>query len=62
VNHAVNSVFFRYLESPAGPAEDEVARLLAEPELREMLLAAAELPPEERKLALDFINWRRGQR
>lgn len=48
--------------APASPAEDEVTRLLAEPQLREILLAAAELPPEERKLALDFINWRRGQR
>ena len=48
-----------FMESPASPVEDEVTRLLAEPELREILLAAAELSHEERKLALDFINWRR---
>ncbi len=48
-----------FVDSPASPSEDEATRLLAEPQLRDILLAAAELPPEERKLALDFINWRR---
>lgn len=48
-----------FMESPANSVEDELARLLAEPQLRDILLAAADLPPEERKLALDFIKWRR---
>lgn len=51
-----------FMEAAASPAEDEATHLLEEPQLREILLAAAELPPEERKLVLDFINWRRGQR
>jgi hypothetical protein len=50
------------MESPASPDKDDSTRLLAEPQLRQILLAAAKLPSEERKLALDFINWRRSQR
>jgi transcriptional regulator with XRE-family HTH domain len=52
-----------FTEVPSsGPAQQNVARLLEEPQLKEILLAAAELPPEERKLALDFIKWRREKR
>jgi transcriptional regulator with XRE-family HTH domain len=51
-----------FTESPAGSKKDEVSQLLAEPQLWEILLAAAELSPDERKLVLDFINWRRSQR
>ncbi len=51
-----------FMESPASPDKDDSTRLLAEPQLRQILLAAAKLPSEERKLALDFINWRRSQR
>jgi transcriptional regulator with XRE-family HTH domain len=35
------------------------ARLLADPLLREILLAAEGLPDNERKLVLDYINWRK---
>ena len=51
-----------FMESPTHSKKDDAGRLLAEPQLRDILLAAAELSAEERKLVLDFINWRRGQR
>jgi len=38
-----------------------VDRLVVDPQLREILTVAAELPAKERQLVLDFINWRRNQ-
>lgn len=52
-----------FLDSPAKEEkEDNVAALLADPQLREMLLSAAELPVRERRLVLDYINWRKSQK
>jgi transcriptional regulator with XRE-family HTH domain len=51
-----------FMESPTHSKKDDASHLLAESQLRDILVAAAELSAEERKLVLDFINWRRGQR
>jgi transcriptional regulator with XRE-family HTH domain len=51
-----------FMESPKSSGKNDLNRLLDDPQLVEILLASAELSAEERKLALDFINWRRGQR
>jgi transcriptional regulator with XRE-family HTH domain len=41
--------------------ESAVDRLVGDPQLREILTTAAELPAKERQLVLDFINWRKNQ-
>jgi len=51
-----------FMESPTSSGKDDFSHLLAEPQLRDILLAAAALSAEERKLVLDYINWRRSQR
>ena len=38
--------------------ESDATALLADPLLKEILVAAARLPASERKLVLDYINWR----
>lgn len=52
-----------FTDAPAEADGDvETGRLLADPELRVLLTAASALPPKERKLVLDFINWRKNQK
>jgi hypothetical protein len=50
------------MESTAENSDDRVSRLLSDPQLKDILLSAAELPPNERKLVQDFINWRKNQK
>jgi len=45
-------------EGSGGDNGDRTA-LLSDPVLREIIVAAEELPGHERKLVLDFINWRK---
>lgn len=51
-----------FLESPVDDKDDGVASLLVDPQLKEILVSTSSLPPKERKLVLDFINWRKSQR
>ena len=51
-----------FMESPAEDGDDHGSALLLDPQLREILVSAADLPPKERKLVLDFINWRKSQK
>ena len=53
-----------YFTDAAAEADSigEAGRLPSDPELREILVAASALPPQERKLVLDFINWRKNQK
>jgi len=52
-----------FTDAPSEAEGDgEAGRLPADPELREILASASALPPKERKLVLDFINWRRKQK
>lgn len=51
-----------FMEPVAETATDKVKNLLADGELKEILLSIAELPPKERKLVTDFINWRKSQK
>jgi len=51
-----------FMESPAEGEEDRSSGLLLDPQLKEILISAADLPPKERQLVLDFINWRKSQK
>jgi transcriptional regulator with XRE-family HTH domain len=51
-----------FLESPVEEHDDGVSSLLADPQLKEILISASSLSAKERKLVLDFINWRKNQR
>jgi transcriptional regulator with XRE-family HTH domain len=51
-----------FMESPAEGEEDQASGLLLDPQLKEILISAADLPPKERQLVLDFINWRKSQK
>jgi transcriptional regulator with XRE-family HTH domain len=51
-----------FMESPAEGEEDRALGLLIDPQLKEILISAADLPPKERQLVLDFINWRKSQK
>ena len=59
IAQVLNKPLDYFMESPVENDDDEVARLLTDPQLRAILLSAAELPPEERSLVHDFIQWRR---
>jgi transcriptional regulator with XRE-family HTH domain len=50
-----------FMESPL-EEEDHASALLLDPQLKEILISAADLPAKERKLVLDFINWRKNQK
>ncbi len=51
-----------FIDTPAAVDDNSpVDRLVADPQLREILTTAAELPAKERQLVLDFINWRKNQ-
>ena len=51
-----------FMELPAEEEEDHVSALLVDPQLKEILTSASDLPSKERKLVLDFINWRKSQK
>jgi transcriptional regulator with XRE-family HTH domain len=51
-----------WVELPSENDKDDESRLLDDPQLREILQSAAYLSPKEKKLVLDFINWRRSQK
>jgi transcriptional regulator with XRE-family HTH domain len=51
-----------WTELPSENNEDDESRLLDDPQLREILRSAAHLSAKEKKLVLDFINWRRSQK
>ncbi len=51
-----------FMESPVEGEEDQASGLLLDPQLKEILISAADLPPKERQLVLDFINWRKSQK
>jgi transcriptional regulator with XRE-family HTH domain len=51
-----------FMESPAEGEEDRASGLLLDPQLKEILVSAADLSPKERQLVLDFINWRKTQK
>ncbi len=51
-----------FMESPAEGGEDPAFKLLLDPQLKEILISAADLSPKERQLVLDFINWRKSQK
>jgi transcriptional regulator with XRE-family HTH domain len=54
-----------FLDSSAGEDEKkdgDKSALLADPVLREILIAAEGLPDHERKLVLDYINWRKARK
>jgi len=52
-----------FMEPPEeGDDGDHTSNLLLDPQLKEILLSAAELPAAERRLVLDFINWRKSQK
>jgi transcriptional regulator with XRE-family HTH domain len=50
-----------FMESPI-EEEDHASALLLDPQLKEILISASDLPSKERKLVLDFINWRKSQK
>jgi transcriptional regulator with XRE-family HTH domain len=50
-----------FMETSADEGEQgdgDAATLLSDPLLKEILVAASKLPGHERKLVLDYINWR----
>jgi transcriptional regulator with XRE-family HTH domain len=51
-----------FMESPVGNGDDQASALLMDPQLKEIVVSAADLSPKERKLVLDFINWRKNQK
>jgi transcriptional regulator with XRE-family HTH domain len=51
-----------FMESPVEGEEDHVSAMLLDPQLKEILISASDLPSKERKLVLDFINWRKSQK
>ena len=51
-----------FMESPVEEKGDGSAGLLNDAQLKEILVSAAALPQNERKLVLDFINWRRSRK
>ncbi|MDD5312800.1 MAG: helix-turn-helix transcriptional regulator [Dehalococcoidia bacterium] len=57
----LNKPFDYFMDWTVRKEDDSVSRLLLDPELKELLVEAARLPSKERKLVLDFINWRNSQ-
>jgi len=52
-----------FTDAPVSTGDDSpVDHLISDPQLREILTIAAELPAKERQLVLDFINWRKDQK
>ena len=51
-----------FMEPTGKDKGDGAAGLLLDPQLKEILISAATLPQTERKLVLDFINWRRSRK
>lgn len=62
IAQVLNKPLDYFMESPVDDDDSKIARLLDDPQLKGILLSAAELPAKERKLVLDFINWRRNQK
>jgi transcriptional regulator with XRE-family HTH domain len=51
-----------FTDTPVATTDNNVVdRLVADPQLREILITASELPAKERQLVLDFVNWRKNQ-
>lgn len=62
IAQVLNKPLEYFMESPAHEMGDGAAGLLSDPQLKEILVSAAALPQNERKLVLDFINWRRNRK
>ena len=62
IAQVLNKPLDYFMESAPAHDDSNIAGLLDDPQLKGILLSAAELPMKERKLVLDFINWRKGQK
>lgn len=52
-----------FLDAPSRESKvDNATALLSDVQLRDILIAASELPPRERRQVLDYINWRKSQK
>lgn len=65
IAQVLNKPLDYFMEAPVEAGDnidDGISRFIKDPQLKEILLSATGLPDKEKKLVLDFINWRRSQR